>query len=185
MCSSDLAGAVFALPYLAPGLGHPELGDGIAAHWFLPLIAGGLWLIWRPPRELARRGVALAVLSVLAIGGFEGAASGKLGQGYDLRGAARHLAGLQRAGHPIAHYGKYHGQFNFLGRLEKPLAITGDGEVVQWIKRNPGGKIVSYHLRLAKGAKPDFTQRFRNRVLAVWDGTAVLADPSIAKRGAE
>ncbi len=179
------AGAIAALPYLAPALGYAQWGVGLEPLWLLPLVGGGLWLLYRPPRELGGRVAGLALLSVLAVAAVQGVVRDKLAQAYDLRPLANHLAKLQDEGRAIAHYGKYHGQFNFLGRLERPLAIIGDGEVVHWIKRNPGGKIVSYRRQLPVGAKPDFAQPFRGRVVAVWDGAAVLADPSIAKRGAE
>jgi 4-amino-4-deoxy-L-arabinose transferase-like glycosyltransferase len=180
-----VAGVIAALPHLAPALGYAKLGAGGTTVWVLPLIAGVLAFLWRPPRALAQRGAALALLSMLAVAGMQGAAEGNLSEAYDVRPLARHLARLQENGRPIAHYGKYHGQYNFLGRLKRPLAITGDAEVVRWIKQNPRGKIVSYHRQLPKGARPDFAQRFRNRVVAVWDGAAVLADPNIARRGAE
>jgi 4-amino-4-deoxy-L-arabinose transferase-like glycosyltransferase len=181
-----LVAAVLTLtPWLAPVLGHPEWADDIDILWTLPPIVGGAWLLWRPPGRLAARTLAIACIGALAVMSLQGFLAGKLDRIYDLRPTARHLAALQKDGRAIAHYGKYHGQFNFLGRLAKPLEETGDAEVVDWLRRHPGGKVLSYHRRLPAGAKPDFQQRFRGRIIAIWDGAAVLANPDIAKRGSE
>ncbi len=44
-------------------------------------------------------------------------------QAYDLRPMASHIATVQQQGLPVAHVGKYHNQYHFLGRLEQPLII--------------------------------------------------------------
>ncbi|MDP6172741.1 MAG: glycosyltransferase family 39 protein [Rhodospirillales bacterium] len=180
-----LGGLLLALPVLAPVFGYGDLALNPNPLWILPLFLGGLWLLLRPPLDLTGRGAGLAILSVLSVAALHGTAGPRLAQSYDLKPLASHIAKLQAQGKAVANYGKYHGQYNFLGRLKQPLAVTGDAEVVQWIKANPGGKIVSYHRKLPKGATPDFSQPFRNRVVAVWDGAAVLKNPDIAKRGAE
>ena len=61
---------------------------------------------------------------------------------------------------------------------------TGDGEIMQFLKDHPNAKIVSYHDRIKKDRAPEYVQIFRNRLIAVWDGAAVLLDPEVAKRNA-
>src|SRR5205807_58867 len=46
---------------------------------------------------------------------------------FDLGPAAAALARLEQAGRPIARIGEYHGQFNFLARLQRPIAVLPPG----------------------------------------------------------
>jgi hypothetical protein len=51
--------------------------------------------------------------------------------------AARHLAALQEAKLPLAHLGKYHAQYNFVGRLRAPLEILDHHELRAWVAGHP------------------------------------------------
>jgi hypothetical protein len=100
----------------------------------------------------------------------------------DLGPLSVRLGAWEREGRPLAHYGTYHGQFHFLGRLLKPLAIIGDGEVAEWVRLNPRGKIVTYHRQVPARARPDFVQPFRAMTIGVWDAALVTTDLDLVKR---
>ncbi|MCA9034715.1 MAG: glycosyltransferase family 39 protein [Planctomycetaceae bacterium] len=76
-------------------------------------------------------------LSVLVVGLGNG-----FWQEFDLSPMARFVRVQQEAGEAVFWYGGYHGQLNFMGRLEQPL-VEGPKEVLlQWVKENPGGVVV-------------------------------------------
>lgn len=63
---------------------------------------------------------------------------------YDLGEVASHLASVERSGAPIAHEGRYAGQFTYLGRLERPIAEISADSIDSWLRLHPTGRAVSY-----------------------------------------
>ena len=124
----------------------------------------------------------LAVLGALIVITVHFAAEPRLRAAYDIKGFAQSLNALQRDGAAIGHYGNYHAQFNFLGRLTQPLVEVGDGDVVAWLQRHPKAKIVAYREKPVEDPVPERLQRFRGRYLLLWDRSQVLANPRIAAR---
>jgi len=99
--------------------------------------------------------------------------------------AARHLAALQEASVPLAHLGKYHAQYNFVGRLRTPIEILEPGELKPWVAAHPTGQVISVERNrhdaksgagtaTAEGG-PDYQAPFRGAWLQVWRGEALLA----------
>jgi hypothetical protein len=90
---------------------------------------------------------------------------------YDVEPMARRLADLQSAGRPIAHLGKYHGQFQFAGRLRQPLAVFESPDALRrWTADHPDGGVVVYS-RVPPplpGGEPEFVQRYRGGHLMLW-----------------
>lgn len=84
--------------------------------------------------------LVLALVAVLAAG-FVGAAD-TVGPGFDLRPMAQRLKSLEDQGRPVAHLGKYHGQFQFLGRLTRPVASVTDDALPAWLVEHPNGYVV-------------------------------------------
>ena len=93
----------------------------------------------------------------------------------DLRPIGRYLRTLQDQGTPIAHLGKYHGQFQFVGRLEKPLAVIQIDGIEAWFAQHPNGKLIAYadNWQPPAQAQPEFTQAFRSSSVGVWGAAAV------------
>ncbi|MCR4377146.1 MAG: glycosyltransferase family 39 protein [Rhodospirillales bacterium] len=91
---------------------------------------------------------------------------------YDLEHPAQQIKTFQDAGRPVAYVGKYHGEFQFLGRLEQPIAVLDtmdDGHV--WAAAHPQGVIVAT-LResdIPANSKPLSIRPYRGRVLVMWD----------------
>ena len=65
-------------------------------------------------------------------------------QGYDLREVAKRVSELQQQGYAVAHTGKYHGEYHFLGRLEQPLDLVRHHTRADWMAGHPDGYIISY-----------------------------------------
>jgi 4-amino-4-deoxy-L-arabinose transferase-like glycosyltransferase len=88
------------------------------------------------------------------------------GSAFDVKPVSTHLAALQDAQRPIAHLGKYHGQFHFAGRLVRPIEVLQEGDVPGWCKRYPDGVVIAYSRRAPlPGAR--FSQALRTRYVSV------------------
>jgi 4-amino-4-deoxy-L-arabinose transferase-like glycosyltransferase len=189
----DILPPVFFLFLLgAAALGAPEIGNTIDRSewtsdinrwWAAPLLGLGLFLIIKPPQGGYRRLFAISAISALIVISLFGILQPVMTRGYDLRPVATYLANAQDQGYAIANYGKYHGQFQFLGKLEKSISVTGDGDIKKWLAKTPQAKVVSVHKIIDKnGPKPDFVQKYRGKFIAVWDRSTVLAHPTAPRR---
>ncbi len=179
-----LAGASLAGLDLLPLSSPPPWLDLVGTGWGLVLAAAGLGVMASGGlAPLARLGAIAAVGAVFVIVGHL-AMRPALAAVYDLKPLAMRLAEWQRQGVPLANFSKYHGQYNFLGRLTKPIAQVGmyHPDTEKFIKDNPQGKIIAYHDALPTKAEPVAVYRFRSRLIAVWDAAVVARYPGITER---
>lgn len=140
----------------------------------LVLVALAVWVAGRrglpPVPGLALLGAAvLALVQVSAMRSIEPL--------YDIKPLAQSIRQLQAQGVPVANAARYHAQYQFLGRLESPLAEVQGAEVTRWIKAHPDGYVVIY---LKDGRDPGaiparHTQAYRG-------GAVVLVDARMAAR---
>lgn len=95
----------------------------------------------------------------------------------DPRPAAEYLASLQGQGMPLAHLGKYHAQYNFVGRLRKPIEILDQPELAHWVTENPRGHVIVIERNQYAGTslRPVYEAPFRGAWVQVWRGDALLA----------
>ena len=86
--------------------------------------------------------------------------------------AAAHLAALQARDVPLAHLGKYHGQYNFAGRLRKPIEILDPAELGPWAAQHPGGQVIIVERKrhAGAGARPEYEAPFRGAWIQIWRG---------------
>jgi 4-amino-4-deoxy-L-arabinose transferase-like glycosyltransferase len=161
-----------------PGSGAPWWSAERGAIW----LSAAVWLCVAlaiaglaagpPVRAVALVGTGMVAL---VLGAYAGAGRVAL-RAYDVEPMARRLAVLQAQGCPIAHLGKYHGEYQFLGRLQQPLLVFERPQALQqWAAAHPDGAVVAYTRalpELASGARPEFTQRFRSGHLTLWRGDA-------------
>jgi hypothetical protein len=92
--------------------------------------------------SLLRRVQALVLTLVVVLTTVFIGANGVFGPGLDLRPMAQRLKSLEAQGTPVAHLGKYHGQFQFLGRLNRPIASVGEDELAAWLIEHPHGYVI-------------------------------------------
>jgi 4-amino-4-deoxy-L-arabinose transferase-like glycosyltransferase len=109
-----------------------------------------------------------------------------IGNAYDMTAPARFLAGVQAEGRPVAHVGKYHGQFHFAGRLREPLTVVWPNDVRKWAEQHPDGFVVSYQRgRWQPPVAPVFAQRYRGQTVYFWrSAEAVQLPPDALYSGA-
>jgi len=157
------AGAAAAVAVAVEIAGSAAIGLGAMLAVGVALAAG-----WygngEPVRAVAVTGSAMVALVVALLGGPLRAASA----GYDMRPVGQHLAALQAAGHPVAHFGKYHGQYQFVGRLRDSLVVIDDAaRLREWAAAHPQGRVVVYS-REPPPTGAEFVQRFRRQYVSVW-----------------
>jgi hypothetical protein len=183
VAASLMAGvAVLALPLL-PINGVASVAYG----WGGLMIVAAVALLVPVPTVQARV-VVLSLLSVALVATLHLAVRPLVNTRYDLGDVARYLKVREDAGQPIAHVGKYHGQFHFAGRLREPITVVGTNtspSAGQFLATHPHGLVVAtyYTLPVAPaGQTPLFTHPFRRMTIAVWPAGAVLENPGLERR---
>ena len=140
-------------------------------------------MLIKPPKKGFRRLLAISIVSPVLIVVLFGTLKPIMSKGYDLRKISIYLSTVQRQGYIVANYGKYHGQFHFLGKLEQPIIETGDGDIKEWLFQNPLAKIISVQNQIrTQSPKPDFMQKYRGKYILVWDRATLMRQPSLAQR---
>lgn len=161
---------------------HSDRADWTAAldaRWGLVFVALAIGLLLQRYRTAAGLVRVLALATVLVVTLLHVAVLWVAKPAYDLRTAAARIHALQQAGHPLAHIGSYHGQFQFVGRLQQPLTELADSAAHAWAIAHPDGYFVLYH-RDWPGLPPaaaDYVQDYRGEHddLALWSVRAWLA----------
>ena len=194
-----LAGRMDILPYVillflvgtiissAPEIAHlldlSEWTTDINRWWAIPLVGFGAIMFIKPPKKGFRRLLTISIISPVLIVVLFGTLKPIMSKAYDLRKISIYLSTVQRQGYIVANYGKYHGQFHFLGKLEQPIIETGDGNIKEWLFQNPLAKIISVQKQIrAQSPKPDFIQKYRGKYILVWDRATLIRQPSLAQR---
>lgn len=165
-----------ALPIVArqPRAAHLLQSEDMRSVWLSAAVLGvaAIAIATAPRASAVRSAARIGGAAVLALAGLYFGVGRAAFDAYDVHPISRHLAALQQAGHPIAHADKYHGQFQFIGRLTQPLAALPQREaMLDWASRHPDGRVVLYSrapLTHAGGADAEFVQRFRGRYVSVW-----------------
>jgi 4-amino-4-deoxy-L-arabinose transferase-like glycosyltransferase len=113
------------------------------------------------------------------------AAAPELQSSFNVSGAAEFLAQAQADGHPIANVGDYHGQYEFAGRLTKPIDVIDADAAVAWATAHRDGLIVTYpesDPMHAPVEPPLYAHPYRGRYVAVWPAEGVIAQGSSLPR---
>jgi 4-amino-4-deoxy-L-arabinose transferase-like glycosyltransferase len=145
----------------------------------ITMIVIGIALGWLPLKEIRRRttdtafiGIALTMLIVAGIG-FQ------LNASLRVNDTALFIRQAQDANRPIAILGGYQGEYQFPGRLYRPLEPIAAPDADRWARGNSNGLIVvlanSWQPRTAGQVKPVFEGRSGEQMLRIWDAAAVDA----------
>jgi 4-amino-4-deoxy-L-arabinose transferase-like glycosyltransferase len=170
---TDLLGPAFWLPRVSPVWGLGLIATICALAASSRRDAGG-----QMP-QISFAGVALVVLFQL---GFASKAS----PDYEVTPLANHLAALERRGVPVAHLGRYDGQYQFGGRLRSPLDAVEPSRLAGWLGSHPGGRVVVYYRdwRTDLGAAAGAARR-PVRVAVGRGGSGAGSDPGVSSRAAQ
>jgi len=179
-----LAGLCLVVPGLAAAAGPllPQLGAAkwlaqMSVWWGLGLIALGMLVMRLPRQPLQRLVPATLVAGTLSLVILSVALAGVAKRAYDLSEVARRIAEYQSSGHPVLNVGKYHGQYQFLGRLTHPLdQADSKKSVLDWVASHPDGYVIIYgRSREDVPAEADYAQLYRGDSLSLWSAKAALA----------
>lgn len=143
------------------------------------VIALGAFLLIRCGRQPSAtiRDIALCMLLFVAVVHWGG--RGILAR-YDLREVSRRIKTLQDSERPVIHYGKYHGQFGFIGRLKAPLPVVrSKTKLREWTEGHPEGIVISYvKPKNFKRLHPEdviFSQPYKGKRLVLWPARSFSA----------
>ena len=169
-----IAASAIALAIGLPGSAAPLVSAGERS---LVLVTVAVWLaaaamvLCAPRRSAVAAVAAIGTASVLImLGGYAGIVRA-LADSFDVRPIARVLGEAQRDGAPIAHVGKYHGQFQFAGRLQRPIEVVENADAAfRWAEANPlGSVIVQSRLPLTHpSAQPQAWSQLQGHFVYVW-----------------
>jgi 4-amino-4-deoxy-L-arabinose transferase-like glycosyltransferase len=173
--------AALALPHIPDFSNHVILEaaeeESMLVKWIVVLV-GLILLLWRwTSVEVAVRSMSIMLLFVLVVAHIGSERFDR--QFYDLQPFADRLAATERAGAPIAHWRKYNGEYQFLGRLQKPVQEIDDGpRLDRWLQENPGGYVIveSKGESIETESGVEYAQPYRgSRRVQLWRA-AVLRD---------
>ena len=140
--------------------------------WLIPVVIvafAAAFTKTNGPRAEVRLIAALAASTIVMV---HMAAAPAFSLAYDLEPAAKRVKAWQDQGRPVAYIGKYHGEFQFLGRLSQPVVALqkmDDGKT--WAAANPTGMVIATLRKNDLNALPApvSVQPYRGKVMAFWD----------------
>lgn len=157
--------------------------------WIGPVLVLAAIAVLMPfrPHSTLRRAVRIACVTVLVFSAIKIAVFAEARPYYDLHEVSGYLGEAEREGIPIAHVGRYQGQYALLGRMRVPLEVLDESRVPEWVASHPHGLVVAYHRALPEspGVVPRVLAPYRGTWVAVWAASDVASCPgSVALRTA-
>ncbi|MEE4304210.1 MAG: glycosyltransferase family 39 protein [Wenzhouxiangella sp.] len=173
---------VFGLAMMIPGLGvgpadWPEWVATISPGWGALLLMVAVALVWWRPKSGSEAAVfQLAATSLLALAVICGPVVAAR-KSHDLGEIASMVSDFQSRERPVAWLGHYQGQFNYTGRLQRPVFELGFEEARDWLAEHPDAIVATRTKHLA-GAVPEplFMQPYRSGSLALYRASDLVSD---------
>ncbi|MHB8915243.1 MAG: ArnT family glycosyltransferase [Thiobacillus sp.] len=146
------------------------------------LILAGLTLIFagiaayywhrQQPRSLVILGLAGALLPIL----LQWASAPVIYPANDVRPMAQAIRQAQDQNITVAHEGKYHDQYHFFGRLQKPLIALPNEGLASWLTQNPAAWAVLYvrDTRVLQPVRTLARQPYRGKTVVLVDAKTAL-----------
>jgi 4-amino-4-deoxy-L-arabinose transferase-like glycosyltransferase len=171
------------IPFFSKIMGLHSIIQEINFVWGLVLALLAAGLIWWGHRinSFMPRIACLASLSIALIIVIHLSLKPVLNERYNLDTFSKQIRQWQDRGISLAYLGKYHGMFNFMGRLEARIVPVGllHPDLENWQKANPKGYLIVPVGRKHEQATPIYTQPFRGRRFMVITVAQSLAHPEI------
>ena len=177
--AASLAPFVMAqVPRLAARPDLPEWTRHSQAGLALALAATAALALWLGRSAAVRPAIAgLAALPAGVFFAFHLIALPQLGSELDFGPAAALIRRGLDEGHPVAFAGGYQGEYQFLGRLTRPLPEIAREAVPDWLQQHPDGWVVErFRPNGSDGPPPALYAEVRSgRATAIWDQATVAA----------
>jgi 4-amino-4-deoxy-L-arabinose transferase-like glycosyltransferase len=147
----------------------------------LVLVAGATILYNRSITSLMPRIVSLGILSMALVVVIHLSLKPALEDRFNLKAFSQQLRQWQDSGIALAYVGKYHGQFNFMGRMDKQIIPVGllHPDLKNWQEANPEGYLIVTVGKKHEQVTPIYTQPFRGRRFIVLTVAQSLSHPEI------
>ena len=164
--------ALFALPLIKPEKLPPWVGEqnGVA---MILVFATFLYAVFKVHRTSFQVVSALSLTMVSFVVALYICVTPYLKTHFDLQAMADQLKVYQDQGYEVGFVGKYHGTFQFMGRMTQPiheLETSRDNRLDDWLVRHPHSKVITIWREEAPDHKAvDYDQPFRNRHFIVFD----------------
>ena len=139
------------------------------------LVAIGIVILSLKQSSLSRL-VNHTALSSVAAFAIVASSGSSLFERYDLHRISGALKTKQEEGYTILHYGKYHGQYQFLGRLNQPMVTMESMEAIsQYAKSHEKVALITYEPQTATMSRDDiyFQQPFRSKQVVLWNKSGI------------
>lgn len=160
---------VALLPIL--GKAHmPEWEGELSPVWGVGIAVVGLLLLLGPWQQAAKTIVPFATGSTAVVLLFYGVFLQAAWPAYNVAPVAQTISRLQQRSVSVAVVGGYHNQFQFLGRLRKPLADLEATELGRWRQAHPDGRVVirTDKKPASSEAGLEYLHRFRSQWVSIW-----------------
>lgn len=148
-----------------------QLAPGAAVVTLLALAAVAVFLA----RDPERAGARLGLVTVVLVAGLLVCFSPVVTAAYDVRPAALYLKVLERQGRPLARMRQDDGEFNFTGRLARPLEVIPTGTADAWFAAHPGGAVIEEVRELLPPERlvgASLVLPYRTKQLVIWEAPA-------------
>ncbi len=156
----------------------------VQGYWGAALVGIAVWTVFSPDRTTQSVMIKLASLPFCFVVVLHLALSPVLHARYNMEPLAIQLKSWEDAGIPVAFFGKYHGQYQFLGRLTRALPVLGhkNNDVALYLQKHPNSRIITYYKKQPEKGTPVVVYPFRQGVTVVWDGATLIANPGLENR---
>jgi len=179
-----LAVVVAVLPWLTQVFQwHPELSS-ISPLWGVALFVVSVALFFTKSSDIRE---AVLYVSIASISGILLVSAGFFSikaELYDTSKPAAKISELMQENRQIAFYGsKYHGQYNFTGRLERPIILIDSLKALQsWAAQNKNAFIIVNYDENAEFLEPKLTYRypFKGQNVGLLSAKVFLDNPELA-----
>ncbi|MDM8565489.1 glycosyltransferase family 39 protein [Candidatus Halobeggiatoa sp. HSG11] len=169
-------GFVFLIvPFLLSITRLPQWVANIPLPVSIALIVLGGILVGRQSDKFNKRLIVLSTVTVLVSLIVPLTILQAGGQAYDLRKISKQINEFQQNDTTLAHFGDYHGQYHFLGRLKNNLKIVDEYDICPWLTENPDSKLIVYFARGYKDLMQhaDYVQAYRSKHVGIIDGQLI------------
>jgi len=172
-------------PYL-PLRKLPDWVSILPTYWMVIPFLIATYIIIRPVLDNKSAVIGFSTLMGSFVVALHLALAPYLAQSFDLHAMGRTIKTMQNNGFDVAFVGKYHGTFQFLGRLDKPiaeLATDRGNDINTWLATHPRSKVITLWKQPAPDHRAvDFVQDFRGNNFIIFDVTKLGAETHLLNR---
>ncbi|MHB8534456.1 MAG: ArnT family glycosyltransferase [Sulfuricaulis sp.] len=167
-----LGGVLAVLPRLPHAGFLPGMLWDLSPFVGIGLVLLGVALAWMPVSDIRRRVLDMAVCGALSIVFVNLVAGSQFGASYRLDMMSQFLAQAQTQHRPIAWLGDYQGEFQFSGRLLKPLHVIDPAQAENWQRTHSDGVLIadvpSWQPPAPEAGQPQLEAPYQGRMLRIW-----------------